>query len=708
MRTLLRLAILAAVVAVVAILSSDTAAAPSAFPPLLQRNGSLAYVDGGFPAIWLMHGDGTDKEQFIPGQPGPAGAPPILHPRWSPDGKQLAFTAGMDVHVLTVASGEDDNVGPAIDPSWTPEGDLLVSAGGDIFRVDLSGGSRTNLTNTAGVDETEPAESPDGMWIAFSSNQDTSADPVDPTPGLVTNLWIMNTTDLITSQRVLWEDTEGRYFGSPSWAPDSQELTFSDNGDIWTSPPDGNSQTNLTNDAPIQVSPDWSPDGTQIAYSEQAQINLAGPQGFGPAQIWTIGVFSNERENLTNDNNSRATMPDWQPWPVVNGRIYFQEPGSNFGLVSVLPDGTHEQPLFAGRVLPSPDQVSDMQASPDGTRLGAVSGDQGTFAVADVIGLPDITFETASDVVSFAWFPSGLHVILANKSGDFIDHNKAGQDLNITNTPDVTESSPAVSPDGMHIAYFSDQVPGSDPPTRGNSIGLWTMDFDGLNRQFLLALVSSNLIVSGAGHQVTWSPDGKKIAYVSGLDVWTVDPDGSNPTNLTDDSVNQVNITWSPDGRLIAFDQIALLGSSQIWAIDPVTKSRQKIIGGNDQNVFMPTWQPVFAPGSDRHFIWGDYACTGQPKLENLLYPLQEIAGIEPQHVPGCPWMGEEGLTQLNTSGPWGDTTCDDKLDGKDVINFFDYWLGLGDYNFDVAEPAGGLLPTCPLIGQYPEIIPTG
>ncbi len=56
-----------------------------------------------------------------------------------------------------------------------------------------------------------------------------------------------------------------------------------------------------------------------------------------------------------------------------------------------------------------------------------------------------------------------------------------------------------------------------------------------------------------------WSPDGLKIAFQSrrtaGIgDVWVMDADGSNPTNLTNnDAEFQLRPTWSPDGTQIAF-----------------------------------------------------------------------------------------------------------------------------------------------------------
>jgi len=50
-----------------------------------------------------------------------------------------------------------------------------------------------------------------------------------------------------------------------------------------------------------------------------------------------------------------------------------------------------------------------------------------------------------------------------------------------------------------------------------------------------------------------WSPDGQKIAFVDGEDVFVMNADGSNRRNLTTNGiVAPGGVSWSPDGRRIA------------------------------------------------------------------------------------------------------------------------------------------------------------
>ena len=74
--------------------------------------------------------------------------------------------------------------------------------------------------------------------------------------------------------------------------------------------------------------------------------------------------------------------------------------------------------------------------------------------------------------------------------------------------------------------------------------------------------------IVGAGHSATWSPDGLRIAYTDGLDVYVLD--------RTDDSLailaapapgtwpSIYGVSWSPDGARIAFIEI-VYNSPEAW-----------------------------------------------------------------------------------------------------------------------------------------------
>jgi len=139
-----------------------------------SRDGQwVAYNDGSDGTMWRSKVDGTQKLQLV--------FPPMLAylPRWSPDGKQLAFFGHppgepWQIYMVPAEGGSPEliyrSATNSADPNWSPDGKSLVfgenslnNQGSAVYVLDLKARNATKLPGSDGL--FSPRWSPDGRYI---------------------------------------------------------------------------------------------------------------------------------------------------------------------------------------------------------------------------------------------------------------------------------------------------------------------------------------------------------------------------------------------------------------------------------------------------------------------------------------------------------------------------------------------------------------
>ena len=175
----------------------------------------VAYVTYPARGLWKCRLDGSDKVLLEDGLR-------AMMPRWSPDGKRIAFAAArrgiIEPHRIYTIAAEGGGAelvkgvnGPGFDPNWSPDGKKLVFAPLEyefvpvqqrhISVVDLDTGEVQMVPGSENV--FSPRWSPDGRRLmALRSDQ------VQPV-----------IYDFETRQ---WTDVDAKVFGFPAWSKDSR------------------------------------------------------------------------------------------------------------------------------------------------------------------------------------------------------------------------------------------------------------------------------------------------------------------------------------------------------------------------------------------------------------------------------------------------------------------------------------------------------
>lgn len=459
--------------------------------------------------------------------------------------------------------------------SLSPDGNTIVYArrsghDWDIFTQRVAGLNAQNLTESFSGDDTQPAFSPDGAYIAFRSERDgggvfimgASGESIrrlsDKGPAfhpawspdsqeviyteerfkdprersiLPHRLWAVNIRTLekrlITTQDV----------AQPQWSPNGYRLAYwasdeKSQRDIWTMSPTGESIVQITNDAAIDWNPVWAPDGKYLYFVSDRS---------GGMQIWRVAI---------DEQTGRAlSPPELVPAPsAYSQHISLSRDGKRLAYVNL----NLKRNLYRVEIDPLQEKViGQPQALTVGSRQGIdlnISPDGKRIAYTSVV-------EGREDLV------------LLNSDG-------SGEPQRLTDD-EYKDRGPAWSPDGKRIAFYS---------TRSGNFDIWIINADGTGLRRLTETGDDKAF------NPLWSPDGKRLAFVNRKGetrVIEVDKPWSEQTPILLNPKREPPfqfwpVVWSSDGRRLLggsnIDQQSLIPS--IYSFETGKLEKASEIGG--------------------------------------------------------------------------------------------------------------------------------
>jgi tricorn protease len=400
----------------------------------------------------------------------------------------------------------------------------------------------------------------------------------------------------------------------------------------------------------------YSPDGKQFAYRlttswDEGWRNYRGGQN-RPIWITTVGTWEVESPPWT---DSKDIEPVW-----VGETVYFLS--DRDWLMNVWAYDTRTKQLRQVT------KFTDYDVKSLGAGAGVVVFEQagdlhlhdprtGTTAVVEVTATGDFPWmlpqwrDVNGRVAAAELSPTGKRVVIEARGDIFTVPAEKGDWRAITASAGSAERSPAWSPDGKWISYFSDA---------SGEYQLVLAPQDGSGAPRTIALPDPTFYFTPV-----WSPDSKKLLFTdTHLRLWVVDIASGRVTQVDADQYmvpdRSMDPRWSPDSRWIAYTK-RLATQLHVIYVHDTQSGRSTALTDGMSDAVAPAWD---ASGKHLWFLastnfglqtgWLDMTAFSRPTARSLYVAL--LRAGEPS--PLLPESDEESVGAAAPARPAASTTA--------------------------------------------------
>ncbi len=537
---------------------------------------------------------------------------------------------------------------------------IVFAYAGDIWITARDGGDAVRLTSFKGV-ESNPEFSPDGRRVAFSGEYGGNSDVfyVSVKGGSPERLTHHPGSDVVRG----WSpEGEAVIFASARHSAPVGYLKF------WSVGLDKSFPEPLP--IPRVVKGDLSPNGDYFAYQ---QIGLSDEQwrnyrGGQARPIWVMDMSDYSIEKLPWDG-SRDLAPVW-----MGDTIYFMS-DRNFAMNIYAYDRSSDElnrltdySTFDVKSLGAGGGMLVYEQSGYIHKLNPETGESQKLSITVKGDFPwaRTHWEEVGDQITNAELsPTGVRAVVQARGEIFTIPVDKGDFRNITNSSGAADRFPAWSPDGEHIAWFSD---------KSGEYKLMIAGQKGLDEPRAIEIPNPTFF-----YHAQWSPNSEYIMFSDeGLNLYYVNVESGEVTKFGDGMYAAPQRTlapeWSPDSKWIAWSE-RLESQYHVIKVYSLEQEQTYQITDGMSDAISPAWD---VSGDYLYFLASTNFALDTGWLDMSSYGRQPVRGIyfavleEGVPSPLLPESDEEKVQTENGEKEAGEKKNGDKPESNEVVIDFE------------------------------------